>query len=144
LHTTPRFRDPDVADLALSEPALTVYDKEHAITYVRMLDADAEGADWREVARIVLHIHPDRELDRARQAFESHLARAKWAAWIPALASTRLASHRRLTRSFTTPRKHCGCVAESRAGGGRDQPNVGQITFFLMKRWYLNSGVFGA
>jgi hypothetical protein len=25
---------------------------------MRMLDADAEGADWREVARIVLHIDP--------------------------------------------------------------------------------------
>jgi hypothetical protein len=32
------------------DPALTVYDEEHAITYMRMLDADAEGADWREVA----------------------------------------------------------------------------------------------
>jgi hypothetical protein len=38
---------------------------------------DAEGADWREVVRIVLHIDPDREPDRARQAFNSHLARAK-------------------------------------------------------------------
>jgi len=46
-------------------------------TYMRMLDADAEGADWREVARIVLHIDPVREPDRARQAFESHLPRAK-------------------------------------------------------------------
>ena len=56
---------------------LTAYDQEHAVTYMRMLDADAEGADWREVARIVLHIDPDREPDRARQAFESHLARAR-------------------------------------------------------------------
>ena len=28
--------------------------------------------------KIVLHIDPDREPDRARHAFESHLARAKW------------------------------------------------------------------
>jgi hypothetical protein len=48
--------DPDVADLAPAEPALTPYDQEHAITYLRMLDADAEGGDWREVSRIVLHI----------------------------------------------------------------------------------------
>jgi hypothetical protein len=54
------------------------YDQEHAITYMRMLDADAEGADWREVARIVLHIDPDRDVQRARRAFDSHLARAKW------------------------------------------------------------------
>jgi hypothetical protein len=26
----------------------------------------------------VLHIDPDREPDRARHAFDSHLARAKW------------------------------------------------------------------
>jgi hypothetical protein len=61
---------------------------------MRLLDADAEGADWREVARIVPHIDPDREPDRARQAFESHLARANgWGKeWLPALASTRLSS----------------------------------------------------
>ena len=44
--------DPYVADLAPSDPALTVYDEEHAITYLRMLDVDAVGADWWEVARI--------------------------------------------------------------------------------------------
>ena len=61
-----------------SEPALTVYDHERAITYMRLLDADAEGADWRKVAQIVLHIEPDREPDRAWRAFESHLVRARW------------------------------------------------------------------
>ena len=70
--------DPDVADIAPSDPALTRYDQEHLVTYLRLLDADADGADWREVARIVLHIDPNREPDRARQAFDSHLARAKW------------------------------------------------------------------
>jgi len=69
--------DPDVLDLAPTDLALTHYDQQHAVTYKRMLDADAEGADWREVARVVLHIDSDREPDRARQAFESHLARAK-------------------------------------------------------------------
>jgi hypothetical protein len=70
--------DPDVADVAPSAPALTGYDQEHLVTYLRLLDADTDGADWREVARIVLHINPDREPDRARHAFDSHLARAKW------------------------------------------------------------------
>jgi len=69
---------PDVADLAPSSPALTVYDEEHVIAHMRMLDADAEGADWREVSRIVLHTDPEQEPDRARRAFESHFARAKW------------------------------------------------------------------
>ena len=57
---------------------LTVYDEQHMITYLRLLDADADGADWREVAQIVLHIDPAQEPDRAREAFDSHLARAKW------------------------------------------------------------------
>jgi hypothetical protein len=48
--------DPDAADVAPAEPMLTPYDHEHAVMYIRMLDADAEGADWREVSRIVLHI----------------------------------------------------------------------------------------
>ena len=68
--------DPDVADTAPTDSMLTVYDVEHIITYLRLLDAD--GADWQEVARIVLHIDPDREPARARKAIDSHLARAKW------------------------------------------------------------------
>src|SRR5215831_17625144 len=84
--------NPDVADFAPSVPELTPYDHDHAITYMRMLDADAEGADWREVAQIVLHIDSEREPGRAKLAFESHLARAKMddKRGIPALASTRL------------------------------------------------------
>jgi len=70
--------DPDVADLAPTDLALTAYDEEHIITYLRLLDADAEQADWREVTRLVLHIDPETEPMRARYAFDSHLARAKW------------------------------------------------------------------
>ncbi len=70
--------NPDVADVAPTDSVLTVYDEEHIITYLRMLDADAEGADWREVAKLVLHLDPQDEPDRARRAFETHLARAKW------------------------------------------------------------------
>jgi hypothetical protein len=70
--------DPDVADAAPSGSVLTDYDEQHIITYLRMLDANADGADWREVARIVLHLDPENEPDRARRAFDSHLSRAKW------------------------------------------------------------------
>jgi hypothetical protein len=70
--------DPNVADTAPSGSVLTAYDEEHLVTYLRLLDADAQGADWREVARIVLHLNPEHESDRARRAFESHLSRAKW------------------------------------------------------------------
>ena len=62
--------DPDVADEAPSAAVLTGYD--------RLLDAETDGADWTEVARIVLHLDPDREPDRARRAWQSHLARARW------------------------------------------------------------------
>ena len=70
--------DPDVADVAPTDSILTVYDEQHIVTYLRMLDADAEGADWREVARLVLRIDPELEPDRARRAFDTHLTRAKW------------------------------------------------------------------
>jgi Uncharacterized conserved protein (DUF2285) len=69
--------DPDIADIAPVDSVLTPYDHEHAITYLRLPDADAEGADWREVTQIVLHIDPEREPVRAWQAYESHLTRAR-------------------------------------------------------------------
>jgi hypothetical protein len=72
--------DPDVADVAPNEAVLTTYDEQHLVTYWRLLDAEAAGADWKEVTRIVLHIDPDREPARARNAFDSHLARARWMA----------------------------------------------------------------
>jgi hypothetical protein len=74
--TTPA--DPDVTDTAPSDSVLTAYDEEHVITYLRLLDADAKGADWREVTRVVLRLDPEQESDRARRAFDSHLSRAKW------------------------------------------------------------------
>ncbi|MGN8549181.1 MULTISPECIES: DUF2285 domain-containing protein [Bradyrhizobium] len=70
--------DPDVADSAPSDRTPTSYDEQHLVTYVRLLQAEGEGADWREVARIVLHIDPERDPERARIAYQSHLARAKW------------------------------------------------------------------
>ena len=70
--------DPPVADLAPNSDALTGYDEQHLVTYLRLLDADADGADWQEVARIVLHIDPESEPERARRAWDSHLARARW------------------------------------------------------------------
>jgi hypothetical protein len=67
-----------IADIAPTVDALTPYDEAQAITYLRLLDADAEGAPWQDVARIVLEIDPAKEPKRARLAHETHLARAKW------------------------------------------------------------------
>jgi hypothetical protein len=55
---------------------LTTYDEEHLVKYLRLLDADLDGADWREVARLVLHLDPEHESDRALRALESHLSSA--------------------------------------------------------------------
>ena len=70
--------DPDIADVAPAGTALTEYDQQHVITYMRLLDAEQQGADWGDVARVVLRIDPETEANRARRAFESHLSRARW------------------------------------------------------------------
>lgn len=70
--------DPDVDDEAPSSPDITSYDEAHFVTYLRLLDAQVEGAGWMEVARIVLHRDPAAEEARSRRCWESHLARAQW------------------------------------------------------------------
>jgi hypothetical protein len=70
--------DPYVADLAASKPALTRYDEGHLVTYLLLLDANADGVGWCNVSRIVLHVDAEREPNRARRAYDSHLAPAKW------------------------------------------------------------------
>lgn len=60
------------------KPHLTGYDETHLSEYLRLLDADAEGADWREAVAIIFGIDPAREPDRARIVHQSHLARARW------------------------------------------------------------------
>ena len=67
-----------VADFAPSEAQLTDYDRSHLPIYMRLLDADAEGATWEEAARIVLGIDPVRQPGRAKRAHDTHLARARW------------------------------------------------------------------
>ena len=70
--------DPDVDDEAPTGDTITVYDERHFVTYLRLLDAKAEGADWKEVARIVLHRDPAAEELLTRRCWQSHLERAQW------------------------------------------------------------------
>lgn len=71
--------NPPCAHKAPSAPTLTDYDLQHLVTNWRVLNADNEAADWREVSRLVLHIEPNKDTARARRAFESHLcARDGW------------------------------------------------------------------
>ena len=70
--------EPEIADMAPSEDALTDYDYRLLVVYMRLLDAAKENADWRDVTRIVLKIDADKEPLRARRIYDTHLARASW------------------------------------------------------------------
>lgn len=67
-----------VQDAPPEEDRLTDYDRQHLITYLRLLDAEAAGADWREVAHIVLKLDPETEPGHAHRVHAAHLARARW------------------------------------------------------------------
>ncbi len=54
------------------------YDERHFVTYLRLLEAAKEGADWREVARVIFGLDADADPVRARTVHDSHLARARW------------------------------------------------------------------
>ncbi|WP_425475268.1 DNA -binding domain-containing protein [Sphingomonas silueang] len=71
--STCRFKDrvPDSAKV-------TAYDESHARDYLRLLDADAEGANWRDVAATIFGIDAAIEPERAKVMHASHLARARW------------------------------------------------------------------
>lgn len=57
---------------------VNAYDEKHLATYILLLDADDEGADWREVVQVIFGLDADREPERARIVHDSHLARARW------------------------------------------------------------------
>lgn len=57
---------------------LTTYDREHMKLYMRLLDAEADGADWKEAVTILFGLDPQGEPERARRVHETHLARARW------------------------------------------------------------------
>jgi len=67
-------------DHAPDQPALTDYDRQQTGRYFRLLDAAAEGADWREAVSLVFGIDAGIEPKRARLVYDSHLARARWLA----------------------------------------------------------------
>lgn len=66
----------------LEEPpfseTLTSYDREHMKLYMRLLDAERDGADWREAVHILFGLDPDRDPKRCRLIHNAHLARARW------------------------------------------------------------------
>lgn len=52
---------------------LTDYDRDHFVTYLRLLDAVEDRASEEEICRIVFGIDSAKEPERAKRAFESHL-----------------------------------------------------------------------
>ena len=70
--------DPEIADAAPWSQTLTGYDLDHLVVYLRLLDAESEGADWREAARLVLHRDVEADEAAARRCWDTHLARAQW------------------------------------------------------------------
>ena len=71
---------PKVDDEAPVAGEITRYDQEHFITYARLLDAEADRADWRDVVRVVLQRDPMTEPLLSRRCWQSHLDRARWIA----------------------------------------------------------------
>lgn len=69
---------PPFDDAPPESSGVTSYDERHLATYLRLLDASAEGAQWEEVARVVFGLDPVRDRERARRIHDSHLARARW------------------------------------------------------------------
>ncbi|MCO5089903.1 DUF2285 domain-containing protein [Bosea sp. (in: a-proteobacteria)] len=68
----------------LDEPpsgnTLTPYDREHMKLYLRLLDAERDGADWREAVHVLFGLDPGCDPQRCRRIHDSHLARAHWMA----------------------------------------------------------------
>lgn len=69
---------PDFLDEPPQSATLTDYDIQHLKLYLRLIDADAEGADWCEVVTILFGIDPSDDPERARHIHERHLLRARW------------------------------------------------------------------
>ena len=66
----------------LDEPptseSLTDYDRQHMVSYMRLLDSALEGADWREAVKVLFGLDPAINTDRCRKIYDTHLARARW------------------------------------------------------------------
>ena len=75
-------RESMMADTYLDSPPtsseLTDYDRNHLKLYLQILDAAADGADWRDVVRVLFDIDAKADPDRAQKIHDSHLARARW------------------------------------------------------------------
>ena len=64
-------------DLASVGTEFTGYERDHLVHYLHLLDAAKEGADWREVVRVLFGIDPAMDPERARLVHRRHLEGAR-------------------------------------------------------------------
>jgi hypothetical protein len=72
------MQQPDLLECPPAADGITDYDKSHLVTYLRLLDADADGAGWQEVASVVLGLDVACNVETAERTYRNHLDRAKW------------------------------------------------------------------
>lgn len=70
--------DTSFLDDAPGDPQMTDYDRRCLKSYMRLLDSVADGADWKEVVKVIFGIDPTVDMVRARRVYDSHLRRAEW------------------------------------------------------------------
>lgn len=70
----------DLRDTPICDREVTEYDHAHLQAYLRLLDAAAARADWREAASLILGVDVQDDPERARRIHDVHLERARWMA----------------------------------------------------------------
>lgn len=70
----------DLRETPIDDSGVTPYDHAHLLVYLRLLDAAAAHADWREAAAIILELDVAVDPGRARRIYDIHLERARWMA----------------------------------------------------------------
>jgi hypothetical protein len=70
----------DLRDTPICDAQVTDYDRAHLQAYLRLLDAAAAHADWREAAALILGLDVDGDPLKARRIHDIHLDRARWMA----------------------------------------------------------------
>ena len=69
---------PDLLEAPPDSASVTDYDRLHLKLYLRLLDAEADGADWREAVFILFDLDPASDMARAERVYNAHLSRAQW------------------------------------------------------------------
>jgi hypothetical protein len=68
----------ELRDQAPMTSDLTDYDRANLVLYLRILDAESDGASWQEAVKVLLGMDPEVQPERAWTSYQSHLQRAKW------------------------------------------------------------------